>query len=138
MRHQKHHSKLSRPTGHRNALLRNLAHALIMSKDGRIETTITKAKVLRSFVDQLVTLGKKGTLHHRRLAFSKAGNKEVVHRLFAEIAPLFAGRNGGYTRVVRTRQRAGDASEMALVEFVAWMEASAPASTEGTEAAANA
>jgi large subunit ribosomal protein L17 len=107
---------MSRPTGHRKATLRNLAKAIITH--GRIETTVTKAKILRPFVEVIVTLGKKGTLHHRRQAFAKIGDKRAVHKIFEEISPLFAERNGGYTRIVRTRHRAGDAAEMALIEFV--------------------
>lgn len=107
---------MSRPTGHRNATLRNLTRALVAH--GRIETTITKAKILRPYVEHLVTLGKKGTLHHRRQAFAKVGDKKTVHKLFEELGPLFAERPGGYTRIIRTRRRAGDAAEMAYIEFV--------------------
>lgn len=107
---------MSRPTGHRNATLRNLIRALVAH--GRIETTITKAKILRPHVEALVTLGKKGTLHHRRQAFAKVGDKKTVHKLFEELGPLFTDRPGGYTRIIRTRRRAGDAAEMAYIEFV--------------------
>lgn len=122
---------MNRPTGHRNATLRNLAKALI--EHGRIETTATKAKVLRPFVENLVTLGKKGTLHHRRLAFSRLCDKRAVHKVFEVVGPLFADRDGGYTRIVRTRRRAGDAAEMAIIEFVDWPEGDS--SDDGARAA---
>lgn len=132
MRHRKHHSRLSRPTGHRNAVLRNLSQALIEHE--RIETTITNAKTLQPYIESVVTLGKKGEVHHRRLAFSKLGNKHAVHKMFEEIAPRFADRNGGYTRVIRTRRRAGDAADMAFIEFIE--SAPAAASSEETKAEA--
>ncbi len=116
MRHRKHHTRLNRPTGHRTATLRNLAAALIEHE--RIETTATKAKTLRSFVETVVTLGKKGTLHHRRQAFQKLQNKTAVHKVFEELGPRYAERPGGYTRVLRSRQRPGDAAEMAIIEFL--------------------
>lgn len=137
MRHKKHHSKLSRPTGHRKALIRNLTRALVLSPNGRIETTVIKAKALRPFVESLITLAKKGTLHHRRLAFSRVGNKHVVHRLFEELAPLFQDREGGYTRVIRTRNRAGDGAEMAIIELVAWPAGEEAEASSTEEAAAN-
>lgn len=111
---------MNRPTGHRIATLRNLAKALI--EHGRIETTVTKAKLLRPFVESIVTMGRKGTLHHRRLAFARLNDKRAVHKVFETIAPLFAGRDGGYTRIIRTRRRAGDAAELAIIEFVEWAE----------------
>ena len=95
-----------------------MASSLILSHQGRIETTTRKAKALQSFVEGIITLGKKGETHHRRRAFSKLGDKRAVHRIFEEIAPVFKERNGGYTRVIRTRRRAGDAAEMAFIEFV--------------------
>lgn len=137
MRHRNHHSRLNRPTGHRTALLRNLAKALVLSEDAegnkleRIETTAVKAKVLKSFIEQAVTLGKKGTVHHRRLAFSRLQDKAAVHRIFEEIAPRYADRSGGYTRIIRTRRRLGDGAEMAYIEFVD------RASTAPAEAAAD-
>ncbi len=116
MRHRKHHTRLNRPTGHRTATLRNLAAALIEHE--RIETTATKAKTLRPFVENVITLGKKGTLHHRRQAFQKLQNKTAVHKVFEELGPRYAERDGGYTRVIRSRQRPGDAAEMAIIEFL--------------------
>jgi len=118
VRHKKLHTKLGRPTGHRIALIRNFAKALLLSKSGQIETTTTKAKALQPFVDSLITHGKKATLHHRRLAFSKLVDKVTVHKLFEEIAPRYAERNGGYTRVLKTRRRQGDGAEMAIIALV--------------------
>lgn len=142
MRHRKHHSRLNRDTGHRTALLRNLARALVLTQDEngnnieRIETTVTKAKGLQPFIENLITLGKKGTTHHRRQAFAKLQDKHTVHRLFEELAPRYAERNGGYTRIIRTRRRQGDGAEMALIELVG-REVSAPAAEQNTEAAAS-
>lgn len=138
MRHKKHHTRLNRPTGHRKALLRNLTRAIVLSDNGRIETTVTKAKALRSFLDQMVTLGKKGTLHHRRQAFQKLQDKRVVHRIFEEIAPVFKDRNGGYTRFIRTRERPGDSAELAYIEFVEWPTGDETAEVEETETAGKA
>ncbi|MCB2155413.1 50S ribosomal protein L17 [bacterium] len=134
MRHRKHRQKLSRPTGHRRALLRNLAIGLIEHE--RIRTTEAKAKVLRPFIERLVTLGKKGEQHHRRRAFSALGKKVPVHKLFEDIAPRFEGRPGGYTRIIRDDQRAGDGAWMAYIEFVEQGAAasSAPAETAAAEA----
>jgi large subunit ribosomal protein L17 len=115
MRHRKVRGKLHRPSGHRRALLQNLAAALI--RHGRIRTTDAKAKVLRSFADRLVTLGKCGTLHARRRAFAKIRDREAVQKLFAEIAPRFGDRRGGYTRVVKLGWRSGDSAPLSLVEW---------------------
>lgn len=127
MNHRKSFRKFGRSAAHRRALLRNLATSLILHN--RIETTLPKAKDLRRVADSLVTLGKKNTLHARRQAMSylfainrqEDGNTEkrtAVHRLFEEIAPRYAERNGGYTRVIRTRRRDGDNAQMAIIEFV--------------------
>lgn len=117
MRHRNHRSRLHRTGEHRLALMRNLAMALI--EHDRIHTTAVKAVQLRPFVEQLVTLAKDGDLHARRLAFAKlGGKKETVHKLFSEIAPRVASRNGGYLRVVKDAPRAGDGALMAYIEFV--------------------
>ncbi len=127
MRHKKAFKKLNRNVSHRRALLRNMATSLIVHD--QIETTLPKAKALRRVADKLVTLGKKDSLHNRRQAMSylmavdrKAENSKqkwtAVHKLFEELAPRFAERNGGYTRVVRTRKRDGDNAQMALIQFV--------------------
>lgn len=116
MRHRKIRSKLTRTTAHRRALMRNLAAALIQEE--RIHTTVAKAKNLRPFIEKLVTMGKKGDLSARRLAFTRLGQKEAVHKLFLEIAPRFNARPGGYTRIVKDNYRAGDSAPMAYIEFV--------------------
>jgi large subunit ribosomal protein L17 len=96
--------------------MRNLASALIEHE--RIHTTEAKAKALRPYIEKLITLGKKGQTHHRRLAFAQLGRKGAVHKLFGEIAPLFTERPGGYTRIIKDTQRAGDGAWMAYIEFV--------------------
>ena len=115
--------RLGRKADHRKALLRNMATSLI--ENGQIETTEMKAKELSSVVDKLITLAKRNDLHARRLVLAYVRNVEVdeegttaVQKLFNEIAPSYADRNGGYTRVVKTRIRRGDAAPMAIVEFV--------------------
>ena len=115
--------RLGRKADHRKALLRNMATSLI--ENGQIETTEMKAKELSSVVDKLVTLAKRNDLHARRQVLAYVRNVEVdeegttaVQKLFNEIAPSYAYRNGGYTRVVKTRIRRGDAAPMAIVEFV--------------------
>jgi large subunit ribosomal protein L17 len=101
---------------HRKALLRNLATSFF--KHERFETTVPKAKELRPVVERLVTIAKNDTLAGRRQAYSYLLDKAVVHKLFAEIGPRNTARNGGYTRIVRTRVRPGDAAEMAIIELV--------------------
>jgi len=130
MRHRKHHTKLSRKSGPRRQLLRNLSAALITHE--RIHTTETKAKALRPVVERLVTLGKKGTLHHRRQAFAALQKKMAVHKLFEEIAPRFTERPGGYTRIIRDGQRAGDGAWMAYIEFVERGEAAIAATSKSS------
>jgi large subunit ribosomal protein L17 len=116
MRHGKGLRKLSRNISHRRALLRNMATSFF--KYERFETTVPKAKELRPVVERLVTLAKNDTLAARRQAYSYLIDKAVVHKLFADIGPRSATRNGGYTRIVRTRVRPGDAAEMAIIELV--------------------
>lgn len=116
MRHRNHTSKLNRTSEHRAALLRNLAIALVQYE--RIHTTKVKADQLRPFLECIITLAKDGSLHSRRLAAARIGHKEVVHKLFAEIAPRVAERNGGYLRIVKDGPRMGDGAPMAYVEFV--------------------
>lgn len=116
MRHRSGIKKLGRPTDHRLAMLRNLAISLI--EKGRIETTVDRAKVLKKFVEPIVTLGKRGDLSAIRLAYSKLHNKDAVRKLFKDIAPKYATRPGGYTRVLKTRIRRGDNATMAIIEFV--------------------
>jgi len=134
MRHLKRTAKLGRTSEHRNAMLANLVSSLIIHK--RVTTTLAKAKAARSVADKMVTLGKKGTIHARRLAAgrlhaqgksltqSKEERKkwrtdnDVVHILFDQIAPVFKDRNGGYTRIVKLGERRGDVAKMAILEFV--------------------
>jgi large subunit ribosomal protein L17 len=116
MRHLKQGRKLGRTTAHRKALLRNLATALLEHE--RIITTEPKAKELRRVADRLVTLGKRGNLHARRQALQVVRSNAVVQKLFNEIAPRFAGRQGGYTRLLRLGYRPGDAAAMAVIELV--------------------
>jgi large subunit ribosomal protein L17 len=116
MRHGIDHRKLGRKPAHRKALLRNLMNALVHSE--RIETTVSKAKELRPLADRLITLGKAGTLHSRRRAFSLLTDKEATDKLFATLAGRFAGRQGGYTRILRTGFRVGDGAEMAIIEYL--------------------
>ena len=121
MRHNKAINHLGRKSGHRKALLSNMASSLILHK--RITTTVAKAKALRSYVEHLVTKSKDDTTHNRRVVFSYLKNKEAVSELFRVIAPKVADRPGGYTRVLHVGFRQGDAAEMALIEFVDFNEA---------------
>lgn len=121
MRHRRLRRKLGVKSQHRKALLRNLIRALVERK--RIHTTLAKAREASSFADKLVTLAKRGDLHARRLLVSKLGCADTVKVLVKDIAPHFKDRNGGYTRVLRTGYRQSDASEMAILEFSALVEA---------------
>ncbi len=116
MRHRKHTFKIGRSGAHRKALLANQVCSLIT--EGEIKTTIVKAKETRRFADRMVTLGKKGELHHRRMAISKLRDKDAVALLFSEVAPKFANRDGGYTRIIRIGTRIGDAAEMCILQWV--------------------
>jgi large subunit ribosomal protein L17 len=116
MRHQRSTSKLGRTSKHKESLIANLTVGLI--QHNRITTTLAKAKVVRPFAEKLVTLGKSGTLHHRRLAVSKIGDRAAVKKLFADIAPRFKDRKGGYCRIVKLGFRKTDAADMALIEWV--------------------
>ena len=148
MRHRKHHGSLGLPTGHRRAVLANLASALITH--GRIETTQAKARAVRPYIEKLITLGKAGDLHARRQALAKLRHRPVVDRLFNDVAASFADRPGGYTRIIKTGFRNGDAAPMAVIELVqeefkpkkkakkpAAKKASAPAKVEAAEQAAS-
>jgi large subunit ribosomal protein L17 len=116
MRHRRAGSKLGRDSAHRRALYSNLAGALI--EHGRIKTTQAKAKAVKPFAEQMITLGKRGDLHARRLALAELRSQDVVHQLFADVAPRFAERAGGYTRIVKLGPRLGDAAEMVYLELV--------------------
>ena len=117
MRHLKRSKKLGRTSDHRNRMLANMVCSLIKHK--RVTTTVVKAKVVRSVVEKMITLGKSGTLHDRRLASARLfQDEDAVKTLFNEIAPTQKDRRGGYTRIVRLGQRQGDAAQMAILEFV--------------------
>jgi large subunit ribosomal protein L17 len=117
MRHLKRTAKLGRTGSHRNAMLANLVCSLIKHK--RITTSLAKAKAARSVAEKMVTLGKSGTIHHRRLAAARLHQEDAVHILFNEIAPAQKGRHGGYTRIIKlARRQRGDASEKAILEWV--------------------
>ncbi len=121
MRHNKAINHLGRKSGHRKALLANMATSLILHK--RIQTTVAKAKALKMYVEPLITKSKEDTTHSRRVVFSYLKNKEAVTELFRTIAPKIADRPGGYLRVLKTGFRLGDGADMALIEFVDFNEA---------------
>ena len=121
MRHKKAINHLGRKDGHRKAMLANMASSLIMHK--RINTTVAKAKALKTYVEPLITKSKEDTTHSRRTVFSYLKNKEAVKELFSIIAPRIADRPGGYTRVLHTGFRQGDGADMALIELVDFNEA---------------
>jgi large subunit ribosomal protein L17 len=116
MRHRRAGKKLGRDSAHRKALYANLAGALI--EHGRIRTTAAKAKAVKPIAEQMITLGRRGDLAARRQAVAFLRSKDVVHQLFAEVAPRFADRPGGYTRIVKLGPRHGDAAEMVYLELV--------------------
>ena len=116
MRHKKKGRKLGRKVGNRKALLRNLACQLILHK--KIKTTDSKAKELRSFIEPLITLAKKDSLHARRLVIKKIPKKNIVRILFKEIAPIFSMRPGGYTRITKLGLRDNDRAPVSIIEFV--------------------
>lgn len=116
MRHGKKGRQLSRKTKHRWALFRNLVTSLLDCE--RIETTEQKAKEIRGYADRMITLGKQGDLDARRQALSFIRNKAVVSKLFSDVAGRFRDRNGGYTRMIKTRRRIGDAASMVAIELV--------------------
>lgn len=116
VRHRVAGRKLGRPTAQRIALLRALAAQLIIHE--RIITTEAKAKEARSFTEKMITYGKKGTLHHRRLATAKIPNKTVVRKIFDDLAPRYSNRAGGYTRIIKLGRRKGDAAPLAQLELV--------------------
>ena len=131
MRHAKHGGKLSRTGAHRKAMLRNLVTSLL--EHGRIETTDAKAKELRRIADRMITLGKRGDLHARRQALSVIRNRETTAKLFDQLADRFRERPGGYTRVLKTRRRVGDAAPMSIVELVEAMEKPEPVAEKGSK-----
>jgi large subunit ribosomal protein L17 len=149
MRHLKRTAKLGRTSTHRNAMLANLVCSLIQHR--RVETTLAKAKAARSVAEKMVTMGKVGTIHARRLAaarlhhqskhmlrskeaVAKAWKQDVIRILFDEIAPAFKDRNGGYTRIVKLHRRQGDAAELAILEWVDEIPSGAPTASENKAA----
>mgnify|MGYP003336884607 CR=1 FL=1 len=123
MRHRKKGRQLGRQTKHRWALFRSLVTSLLEHE--RIETTEAKAKEIRGFTDRMITLGKEGTLPARRRALAFIRSKDVVSKLFSDVAGRFQDRQGGYTRMVKTRRRIGDGAEMVAIELVAMAEKAA-------------
>ena len=121
MRHNKAINHLGRKSGHRKAMLANMATSLILHK--RIQTTVAKAKALKMYVEPLITKSKEDTTHSRRVVFSYLKNKEAVTELFRTVAPKIADRPGGYTRVLKTGFRTGDGADMAIIELVDFNEA---------------
>ncbi len=120
MRHKVAGSSFNRTANQRKALLRGVVLSLFQYQ--RIETTVAKAKAAKGIAEKLVTLGKRGDLHSKRIVMSYIPNRSAVAKLFSEIAPRFANRNGGYLRIVKTRQRVNDRAQMALLEFIDYNE----------------
>ena len=116
MRHRNKGRALSRTASHKKATMRNMATSLFLHE--RIETTTAKAKELRPFAERLITLGKRGDLHARRLAGRWIADRQALGKLFDDIGPRFTERPGGYTRILKLGNRRGDAAEMALIELV--------------------
>ena len=116
MRHRVHTFKVGRTGAHRRAMLANMVCSLI--EHGQITTSLVKAREARRVAEKMVTLGKKGDLHHRRLAISTLRKADMVAKLFAEIAPAYADRQGGYTSIIKLGKRRGDACEMCILKFV--------------------
>lgn len=132
MRHQKKTIRLGRTAEHRKALLANQVCSLIEHQ--RIKTTLAKAKAVRPLAEKMVTLGKKGSLHARRTALSVLRQKDLVKKLFDEVAPRSANRNGGYTRIVKLGQRKSDSASMAFIEWVDALAAEEKPATEEKKA----
>ena len=131
MRHNKAINHLGRKSGHRKALLANMATSLILNK--RIQTTVAKAKALKMYVEPLITKSKEDTTHSRRVVFSYLKSKEAVTELFRTVAPKIADRPGGYTRVLKTGFRQGDGADMALIELVDFNEAALAAAPKAAK-----
>jgi len=116
MRHRHGYRKLGRTSSHREALLKNLAISLV--EHGKIETTLMKAKELRSYIEKLITKSRVSDFNTHRYVFSMLQHKEATKKLINEVAPKYVDQNGGYTRIIKTRIRRGDASPMAFIELV--------------------
>ncbi len=116
MRHKVKGRKFGREKGHRNLMLKNLVVSLV--ENGRINTTQARAKEMRSLAERVITYGKKGSVHHRQLAFKILQNRTLVKKVFDEIAPKYKDVEGGYTRIIKNGYRTGDCAPMAIIEFV--------------------
>ena len=132
MRHRVDTFKVGRSGAHRRSMLANMVSSLFMN--GEIRTTVVKAKEARRFAERMITIGKKADLHHRRLAVARLRDKTAVKKLFDEIAPSYAGRDGGYTRIYKLGTRIGDGAEMCILQLVS-EPAEKKAETAKTEAA---
>lgn len=128
MRHRKAGRKLGRTSSHRDAMLRNMVTALLDQE--RIVTTVPKAKEARRVTEQMITLGKRGDLHARRQAMSYIRSKSIVAKLFEQLSGQYAERQGGYTRIIRTGSRLGDAAPMAILELVDYQDKEREAKAE--------
>jgi large subunit ribosomal protein L17 len=128
-------AKLGRTSEHRNAMLANLVCSLIEHK--RVTTTLAKAKAARSVAEKMVTLGKKGTIHHRRLAVARLHQEDAAKTLFKDIAPVYKDRKGGYTRIIRLENRIGDAAQRAILEWVDFTPAAPVEAAPAAEAKAD-
>lgn len=131
MRHKVAGSNFNRTANQRKALLRGLVSSLFEHQ--RIETTLAKAKAIKGIAENLVTFGKRGDLHSKRMVMSYIPNRTVVAKLFSEIAPRFADRNGGYLRIVQTRQRVNDRAPMAIIEFIDYQDIKTKTSAKTSE-----
>ena len=131
MRHRKSGRKLGRRSAHRTAMLRNIVTSLLDME--RIVTTVPKAKEVRRVAEQMITLGKRGDLHARRQAMAYIRSEEVVAKLFDQLSSQYADRQGGYTRIIRTGYRAGDAAPMAILELVEYKESVVAADQESEQ-----
>jgi large subunit ribosomal protein L17 len=131
MRHRKTGRRLGRTSSHRDAMLRNMVTSLLDQE--RIVTTVAKAKEARRITDQMITLGKRGDLHARRQAMAYIRSESVVAKLFEQLSAQYSERNGGYTRIIRTGTRLGDAAPMAILELVDFKEESTEVKTEVTQ-----
>ncbi len=136
MRHRKSGRQLGRNSKHRWALYRSLVTSLLDQE--RIETTQAKAKAIRGLAERMITLGKRGGLHHRRQALQFLRSKAVVSKLFGDVAQRFLDRPGGYTRMIKTRRRVGDAAELVAIELVAREPTKEPGPAKGKEQAPSA
>ncbi len=116
MRHRKKSLRFNKTSSHKKAMFRNMVTSII--KHGRIKTTTVKAKELRRWADHIITLAKDGSLHARRQALAIVREKKLVHKLFSEVNEKFGSVNGGYTRIIKMGNRAGDAAPMSLIEFI--------------------